>query len=121
MPAGAVISLTTGLNDPEKVTVAFLVAAGAAEGGGSTLMFLAKEAVRLAVNGVATGAAGAACPPIPELFERYERAGGTYLACPSASTRSRSTRVTWCRTPRSAEPSSCGSGSVTTRATTFSY
>jgi predicted peroxiredoxin len=45
-------------------------------------MFLTKEAVRLAVNGVAKGVACAGCPPIPELFERYERAGGRYLVCP---------------------------------------
>ena len=82
MPGKAVISLTTGLEDPEKVTVAFLVALGAAESGRPTLMFLAKEAVRLAVNGVAQGVACAGCPPIPELFERYERAGGRYLVCP---------------------------------------
>ena len=44
----AAISLTTGLEDPEKVTVALLVAVGAAESGRSTLMFLTKEAVRLA-------------------------------------------------------------------------
>ena len=40
MPGKAVISLTTGLEDPEKVTVAFLVAVGAAESGRPTLMFL---------------------------------------------------------------------------------
>jgi hypothetical protein len=34
MAGKAVISLTTGLEDPEKVTVAFLVAVGAAESGG---------------------------------------------------------------------------------------
>jgi len=82
MPGKAVISLTTGLEDPEKVTVAFLVAVGAAESGRRTLMFLAKEAVRLAVKGVATGTACAGCPPIPDLLERYERAGGSYLVCP---------------------------------------
>src|SRR3984893_19027140 len=82
MAGTAVISLTTGLEDPEKVTVAFLVALGAAEGGRPTLMFLTKEAVRLAVNGVARGVACAGCPPIPELVERYERAGGRYLVCP---------------------------------------
>lgn len=49
MPGKAVISLTTGLEDAEKVTVAYLVAVGAAETGRPTLMFLAKEAVRLAV------------------------------------------------------------------------
>ncbi|MDQ3222562.1 MAG: peroxiredoxin, partial [Gemmatimonadota bacterium] len=36
----AVISLATGLEDAEKVTVAFLVAVGAAEGGRPTRMFL---------------------------------------------------------------------------------
>src|SRR5688500_9010621 len=49
----AVVSLATGLEDPDKVTVAFLVAVGAAEQGRPTLMFLTKEAVRLAVHGVA--------------------------------------------------------------------
>ena len=49
----AAISLTTGLEDPEKVTVALLVAVGAAEAGRSALMFLTKEAVRLATEGVA--------------------------------------------------------------------
>jgi hypothetical protein len=33
MPTKAAISLTTGLEDSEKVTVAFLVAVGAAESG----------------------------------------------------------------------------------------
>jgi predicted peroxiredoxin len=39
MAGKAVISLTTGLEDPERVTVAFLVAVGAAEQGRPTLMF----------------------------------------------------------------------------------
>jgi predicted peroxiredoxin len=51
MAGKAVISLSTGLEDPEKVAVAFLVAVGAAESGRPTLMFLTKEAVRLALDG----------------------------------------------------------------------
>jgi hypothetical protein len=43
----AVVSLSTGLEDAEKVTVAMLVAVGAAESGRPTLMFLTKESVRL--------------------------------------------------------------------------
>jgi hypothetical protein len=39
MAGKAVISLTTGLEDPEQVTVAFLVAVGAAEAGRPTLRF----------------------------------------------------------------------------------
>ena len=78
----AVVSLTTGLEDAERVTVALLVAVGAAETGRPTLMFLTKEAVRLATVGVALGKACEGCPPIPELTARYTAAGGTYLVCP---------------------------------------
>jgi predicted peroxiredoxin len=82
MAGKAVISLTTGMKDPEKVTVALLVAVGAAEQGRPTLMFLAKEGVRLALCGVAVGVACAGCPQLPELLERYEKAGGRFLVCP---------------------------------------
>jgi predicted peroxiredoxin len=78
----AVISLSTGLEDSERVTVALLVAVGAAEGGRPTLMFLTKEAVRLAVGGIAVGVACDGCPPIPDLMKRYEAAGGRYYVCP---------------------------------------
>jgi predicted peroxiredoxin len=78
----AAISLTTGLEDPERVTVAFLVAVGAAESGRPTMMFLTKEAVRLVVPGIAVGTACDGCPPLPDLMDRYERAGGRYLVCP---------------------------------------
>jgi predicted peroxiredoxin len=78
----AVISLATGLEDAEKVTVAFLVAVGAAESGRPTLMFLTKEAVRLAIDGFAVGVACDGCPPLPDLLKRYEAAGGRYFACP---------------------------------------
>lgn len=82
MAGKAVISLSTGLEDPEKVTVALLVAVGAAESGRPTLMFLAKEAVRLVLVGNAVGVACDGCPPIPDLIKRYEAAGGRYYVCP---------------------------------------
>jgi predicted peroxiredoxin len=82
VPGKAVISLTTGLEDPEKVTVAFLVAVGAAEQNRPTLMFLTKEAVRLVVPGVAVGVACEGCPSLPDLLARYEAAGGRFLVCP---------------------------------------
>ncbi|MQA05239.1 MAG: peroxiredoxin [Streptosporangiales bacterium] len=82
MPSKAVVSLTTGLEDQEKVTVAFLVAVGAAETGRETLVFLTKEAVRLAVPGVAVGVACEGCPPLTDLVKRFEAAGGRYYVCP---------------------------------------
>ncbi|CRZ14737.1 DsrE family protein [Mycolicibacterium neworleansense] len=78
----AVISLSTGLEDPEKVTVAYLVAVGAAETGRDTLMFLTKEAVRLAITGTAVAVACHGCPPLADLLRRYEAAGGRYFVCP---------------------------------------
>jgi predicted peroxiredoxin len=78
----AVVNLCTGLEDPERVTVAFLMALGAAEQDRPTMMFLSKEAVRLAVPGVAVATACEGCPPLTELLDRYERAGGRYLVCP---------------------------------------
>jgi predicted peroxiredoxin len=78
----AVISLSTGMEDHEKVTVAFLVAVGAAETGRETLIFLTKEAVRLALRGVAVGVACEGCPSLAELVKRYEAAGGRYYVCP---------------------------------------
>jgi predicted peroxiredoxin len=78
----AVISLCTGLEDAEKVTVAFLVSVGAAEQGRTTLMFLTKEAVRLVTGAVASGVACEGCPPLADLVARYAAAGGSYLVCP---------------------------------------
>jgi predicted peroxiredoxin len=82
MAGKAVISLATGLEDPEKVMVAYLVAVGAAEQGRPTLMFLTKEAVRLALEGVAVGTACQGCPSLPDLLDRYQAAGGRYFVCP---------------------------------------
>lgn len=82
MAGKAVISLTTGLEDSEKVTVAFLVAVGAVEQGRACLMFLTKEAVRLALPGFAVATACDGCPPLQTLLERYAAAGGQYLVCP---------------------------------------
>jgi predicted peroxiredoxin len=78
----AAISLTTGLEDSEKVTVALLVAVGAAESGRSALMFLTKEAVRLATNGFAIGMACEGCPGVADLMKRFDAAGGEFLVCP---------------------------------------
>jgi predicted peroxiredoxin len=82
MASKAVISLATGLEDPEKVTVAFLMAVAAAEQGRPTMMFCAKEAVRLAIDGVAQGVACEGCPSLQDLTKRYEAAGGKLMICP---------------------------------------
>src|ERR671919_2473816 len=76
------INLATGLEDGERVTVAFLVAGAALERGRDVAMFLTKEAVRLALPGHAEGVACEGCPPLARLFEQYGEGGGELLVCP---------------------------------------
>jgi predicted peroxiredoxin len=83
--AKVVINLATGLEDPERVTVAFLVAGAAAMAGKDVTMFLTKEAVRLAVPGVAEGVACEGCPSLPTLTKQFADAGGRLLVCPVCS------------------------------------
>ena len=77
-----VVNLSTGLEDPELVMIAFLVADAALEQGKQVAMFLTKEAVRLALPGVAEGVACEGCPPLPRLFEQFAEGGGELLTCP---------------------------------------
>lgn len=78
----AVVNLATGLEDAERVTVAFLVAGAALDRGKQVVMFLTKEAVRLGLKGVARGTACEGCPSLETLFEQYADRGGELLVCP---------------------------------------
>jgi predicted peroxiredoxin len=82
MAGKVLINLATGLEDGERVTVAFLVAGAALERGRQVAMFLTKEAVRLALPGHAEGVACDGCPPLSRLFEQFAQGGGELLVCP---------------------------------------
>ena len=77
-----VINLATGLEDSERVLIAFLVGGAAAEQGKQVAMFLTKEAVRLALPGFTVGVACDGCPPLERLFQQYADSGGELLVCP---------------------------------------
>lgn len=77
-----VINLATGLDDSERVTVAFLVGTAALEQGKQVAMFLTKEAVRLGLPGQAEAVACDGCPPVPRLFQQFADGGGELLVCP---------------------------------------
>jgi predicted peroxiredoxin len=77
-----VINLATGLDDAERVTVAFLVADAALEQGKRVAMFLTKEAVRLGLPGYGEAVACEGCPPIARLVQQYADGGGELLVCP---------------------------------------
>ena len=77
-----VVNLATGLEDAERVTVAFLVATAALEQGKRVTMFLTKEAVRLGLPGYADAVACDGCPPLARLYAQYAEGGGELLVCP---------------------------------------
>src|SRR5438034_703604 len=77
-----VINLATGLEDAERVLVAFLVGGAALEQGKQVAMFLTKDAVRLALPGEAEGVACEGCPPLERLFQQFSDGGGELLVCP---------------------------------------
>jgi len=81
-----VINLATGLEDAERVMIAFLVGGAALEAGKQVAMFLTKDAVKLAVAGQAEGVACDDCPPIERLFQQYVEGGGELLVCPICAT-----------------------------------
>ena len=82
MAEKVLINLATGLEDGERVMIAFLVAGAALERGRDVAMFLTKDAVQLAVPGRAAGVACDGCPPLERLFEQFAQAGGELLVCP---------------------------------------
>jgi predicted peroxiredoxin len=77
-----VINLTTGHEDADKVTVAFLVATAALGRGKQVTTFLTKEAVRLGLPGYADAIESAGSPPVAKLFEQYRDGGGELFVCP---------------------------------------
>jgi predicted peroxiredoxin len=76
------INLATGLEDTERVTVAFLVGGAAVDKGKQVSMFLTKEAVRLGLPGYAEAVACDGCPPLSRLAAQYAEGGGELLVCP---------------------------------------
>ena len=83
MAGQVLINLTTGMEDPEKVTLAFLVATAALEQGRTdVVIWTTKEAVRLGLPGEAQGAHCKGCPPLEQLFQQFADGGGELWLCP---------------------------------------
>jgi predicted peroxiredoxin len=82
MARKVLVNLATGLEDPERVTIAFLVGGAAIQRGDAVAIWLTKEAVRLALPGHAEGVACDGCPPLSRLFEQFADGGGELLVCP---------------------------------------
>ena len=77
-----VVNLSSGHEDADRVTVAFLVATAALAAGKRVTMFLTKEAVRLALPGYADAVAVTGAPPVSRLFQQYADGEGQLYVCP---------------------------------------
>jgi len=83
MPEKFCVSLTHAKDDPDKATVAFLVANAAAASGKETIVFLSTEGVRLAIRGYADIIHEDGFAPLTELMANFARAGGKiYVSSP---------------------------------------
>jgi len=60
-----VVNLSTGHEDADRITLAFLVGTAALAAGKQVVMFLTKEAVRLALPGYADAVEVPGAPPGP--------------------------------------------------------
>ncbi len=81
MPGKFTVSLTAAANDPDKATVAFVVANAAVASDKDTVVFLSTEAVRLAVQGAADGIVEDGFAPLKQLIENFAAAGGKIFVC----------------------------------------
>jgi predicted peroxiredoxin len=75
------ISLTRSLDDPDRATVAFVVANAAVASEQETMVFLSSEGVRLAIRGLADPIHEDGFQPLAKLISGFVEAGGTILVC----------------------------------------
>ena len=81
IPGKYVVSLTHGLDNADKATVAFVVANAAVASDKDTVVFLSIEATRLSQKGVADSIHEEGFAPLKELMANFAKAGGRMFVC----------------------------------------
>lgn len=81
MPGKYVVSLTCATDDPDKATVAFVVANAAVASDKDTVVFLSTEGTRLSQKGVADSVHEAGFAALTELMTNFAKAGGKIYVC----------------------------------------
>jgi predicted peroxiredoxin len=81
MPGKFCISLTVAKDNPDKATVAFVIANAAVASDKDTVVFLSTEGVRLAVKGYADDIAEEGFAPLKDLMANFAGAGGKIYVC----------------------------------------
>jgi predicted peroxiredoxin len=75
------INLTRSIDDPDRATVAMIIANASVASGKNTMVFLTSEGVRLAVKGVADSIHEEGLQPMADLVKNYLAAGGAFWVC----------------------------------------
>jgi predicted peroxiredoxin len=75
------VHLTKAKNDPDKATVAFVVANAAVASDKETMVFLSTEGVRLSQTGYADDIREEGFAPLKELMDKFAAAGGKIFVC----------------------------------------
>src|SRR5215469_2318855 len=75
------INLTRSIDDPDRATVAMVVANASVASGKNTMVFLTSEGVRLAVKGIADTIKEEGLQPMADLVKDYLAAGGIFFVC----------------------------------------
>lgn len=76
-----VVTLTHGTEDPDRATVAFVVATAALGSDQETVVFLSTNAVNLAIQGAADEIAEEGFAKLTELMTNFAEAGGKIYTC----------------------------------------
>lgn len=75
------VSLSYAKDNPDKATVAFVIANAALGSGQDTLVFLSIEAVRLSQKGFADDIHEEGFAPLKDLMTNFANAGGNIYVC----------------------------------------
>lgn len=75
------VNLTRSTDDPDRATVAMVVANAAVASGKQTMVFLSSEGARLAARGTAKQINEEGFQPMSTLLENFLAAGGTLWVC----------------------------------------
>ena len=81
MPGKFCVSLTCAKDDPDRATVAFVVANAAVASDKEVVVFLSTEGVRLGVKGYADDVAEEGFAPLKDLMTNFASAGGKIYVC----------------------------------------
>ena len=81
MPGKFLVNLTSGPENTDKATVAFVIANASVASDKDTVVFLSIEAARFSQKGVAETIHEEGFAPLKELVENFVKAGGKILVC----------------------------------------